>query len=32
MLSEKFKGSDLDLENTSDPAFTKSDVTGTALD
>ena len=32
MLSEKFKGSGLDLEDTSDPAFVSSDVTGTALD
>ena len=32
MLSEKFKGSELDLEDSDDPAFSKSDVTGTALD
>ena len=32
MLSEKFKGSDLDLENSTDPAFSNSDVTGNALD
>ena len=32
MLSEKFKGGGLDLEDTSDPAFVSSDVTGTALD
>lgn len=32
MLSEKFKGSGLDLEDTTDPAFTTTDVTGTALD
>lgn len=32
MLSEKFKGSELDVEMPSDPAFSTSDVTGTALD
>lgn len=32
MLSEKFKGSELDLDNTNDPAFSTTDVTGTALD
>ena len=32
MLSEKFKGSGLDLIDTDDPAFTKSDVSGVALD
>jgi type IX secretion system PorP/SprF family membrane protein len=32
MLSEKFKGSGLDLEKSDDPAFTKSDVSGVALD
>lgn len=32
MLSEKFKGSEVDLENTDDPAFSKTDDTGTALD
>lgn len=32
MLSEKFNGSDLDLERSDDPAFTKSDVSGVALD
>ena len=32
MLSEKFKGSGLDLEDTTDPAFTTTDVSGTALD
>ena len=32
MLSEKFKGSELDLENTDDPAFTKTDDNGTGLD
>ena len=32
MLSEKFRGSELDLENMSDPAFSTTDVTGTALD
>ena len=32
LLSEKFKGSELDLENPDDPAFTRSDATGTALD
>lgn len=32
MLSEKFKGSGLDLEDSNDPAFTKTDVNGTALD
>ena len=32
MLSEKFKGSEVDLDNTDDPAFSKTDDTGTALD
>ena len=32
MLSEKFRGSEADLETPDDPAFTKSDATGTALD
>ncbi len=32
MLSEKFKGSSLDLEVPEDPAFTKTDENGTALD
>ena len=32
MLSEKFKGSQVDVEQTGDPAFSTSDVTGTALD
>ena len=32
ILSEKFKGSGLDLENPDDPAFTKTDVTGTGID
>lgn len=32
MLSEKFKGSGLDLENSDDPAFTKTDATGVATD
>ena len=32
MLSEKFKGSGLDLENNNDPAFVTSDVNGTAMD
>ena len=32
MLSEKFKGSDLDLEVDNDDAFAKSDATGTAFD
>jgi type IX secretion system PorP/SprF family membrane protein len=32
LLSEKFKGSELDLEDPDDPAFTRSDATGTALD
>ena len=32
MLSEKFKGSELDLEDPDDPAFSKSDVSGMALD
>ena len=32
MLSEKFKGSELDLEIPDDPAFTQTDVNGTALD
>jgi type IX secretion system PorP/SprF family membrane protein len=32
VLSEKFRGSELDLENDNDPAFTKSDASGMALD
>ena len=32
MLSEKFKGSGLDLEKSDDPAFTKSDASGVAID
>ena len=32
MLSEKFRGSELDLETSGDPAFTTTDATGTALD
>ena len=32
VLSEKFKGSGLDLENPDDPAFTRSDVSGVAID
>jgi type IX secretion system PorP/SprF family membrane protein len=32
LLSEKFKGSSLDLENTDDPAFTKSDVNNVGID
>lgn len=32
LLSEKFNGSGLDLEDTSDPAFSKTDDTGTAVD
>ena len=32
LLSEIFKGSELDLEDTSDPAFSKTDDNGTALD
>ena len=32
MLSEKFKGSQLDLDDTTDPAFSTTDVTGNALD
>ena len=32
LLSEKFKGSGLDLENGDDPAFTQSDASGTAMD
>ena len=32
MLSEKFKGSELDLEEKEDPAFSTTDVSGTALD
>lgn len=32
MLSEGFKGSEIDPENPSDPAFSTTDVTGTALD
>ncbi len=32
LLSEKFKGTELDLEDSDDPAFSKSDETGTAID
>ena len=32
VLSEKFKGSSLDLEQGDDPAFTRSDATGVAID
>ncbi len=32
LLSEKFRGSEADLENPDDPAFTKTDATGTGLD
>ena len=32
MLSEKFKGSEVDVEDPDDPAFSRTDVTGTALD
>ncbi len=32
MLSEGFKGSEIDVETPSDPAFVTTDVTGTALD
>lgn len=32
LLSEKFNGSGLDLEDTDDPAFTKTDDNGTAID
>ena len=32
MLSEKFKGSELDLEEKEDPAFSTTDVSGTTLD
>ena len=32
LLSEKFNGSGLDLEDSGDPAFSKSDETGTAID
>jgi type IX secretion system PorP/SprF family membrane protein len=32
MLSERFKGSEADLETPDDPAFTKTDATGTGLD
>ena len=32
MLSEKFKGSELDLETDNDDAFTKSDATGSSID
>ena len=32
LLSEKFKGSELDLEDSGDPAFSKTDDNGTALD
>lgn len=32
ILSEKFNGSELDLENSNDPAFTKSDVSNVAID
>lgn len=32
LLSENFNGSDVDLEDSSDPAFSKSEVTGTGFD
>ena len=32
MQSEKFKGSEVDVEDPDDPAFSRSDVSGTALD
>jgi type IX secretion system PorP/SprF family membrane protein len=32
VLSESFKGSEVDLIDTDDPAFSKSDVTGTGID
>jgi type IX secretion system PorP/SprF family membrane protein len=32
ILSEKFRGSGLDLENSNDPAFTKTDVNGVVID
>ena len=32
MLSEKFEGSKLDIEDTNDPAFAKTDVNGNGLD
>ena len=32
MLSEKFRGSEADLETPDDPAFTKTDASGTGLD
>ena len=32
LLSEKFDGSGVDLEQSDDPAFAKSDITGTAVD
>ena len=32
LINEKFKGSGLDLENTDDPAFTTTDVNGSAMD
>ena len=32
LLSEKFDGSKLDLEESNDPAFTSSEITGTGLD
>lgn len=32
MLSENFNGGDLDLEEAGDPAFSSSDITGTAVD
>jgi type IX secretion system PorP/SprF family membrane protein len=32
LLSEKFRGSSLDLENSNDPAFSTSDVSGVAID
>ena len=32
ILSEKFKGSSVDLENSNDPAFSKTDANGVAID
>ena len=32
VLSEKFRGSELNLENSNDPAFSKTDVNGVAID
>ena len=32
LLSEKFKGSEVDLDDTEDPAFSKTDDNGTAID